>query len=461
MKPAIVTMIVVLLLLPATLTGQSSAPPAVTASGYEPSSLCRNCHPETFAQYNQSRHAKSFTNPLFWAQYFKEVVPRAERSAAYRPVAKRCIFCHSPVLFMNSTGLIRFPDQAFLDDSGVTCDFCHTFDGYADDGTYRKDSSGKKQGPYEQETSWHGQKSNFIQISEFCGYCHNSANHLGAEVKVTYDEWKNSRFPDSFITCQECHMSKHGYVENNRGKFDRGTAAYLNIGWLQGNQAPQRDKLHSHQFPGATSEQQLQGAATLSARVGKTRLPDGRLILGIEVENSRGGHKLPSGSTDLRIVWLEVTARTADGREATVRHFRSGKNGGTNYGIAGMTPEDGEILAGAVPEGSRIYRAIFVDREERRTATFIDAVRIAFDNRLGPAEVRREQYTVSLPPGYDGLVEVRSRLCYLNAPPSFTRRLGLPDFQPVVIAEDLSFFNLSPKEKREPAQWLRSTGTGE
>ena len=36
------------------------------------------------------------------------------------------------------------------------------------------------------------------------------------------------------------------------------------------------------------------------------------MTIDVTVDNSRTGHSMPSGSADLRLLWLEVTARIGD-----------------------------------------------------------------------------------------------------------------------------------------------------
>lgn len=70
-------------------------------------------------------------------------------------------------------------------------------------------TTGKKQGPFI-DNDFHSQESPFIKTSEFCASCHNSSNHLGAEARTTYNEWKKSKFKELQLPCQECHMNRYG-----------------------------------------------------------------------------------------------------------------------------------------------------------------------------------------------------------------------------------------------------------
>lgn len=67
--------------------------------------------------------------------------------------------------------------------------------------------------------------------------------------------------------------------------------------------APERKKLYSHLF---NSDSVAAGAIGLDVSLGKARMPDGKIILKVEVKNKGAGHKMPSGSSDLRVLWLDV-----------------------------------------------------------------------------------------------------------------------------------------------------------
>jgi len=409
---------------------------STNSASFEPSEKCKGCHADIYQQYIESSHSKSFSNPIFWAQYFREVVPRATIDTSFKPIAKRCIFCHSPVLYMSYTGMIKSPEQAFFVETGVTCDFCHSFDGFTPDGDYQMITTGKKQGPFI-DNDFHSQESHFIKTSEFCASCHNSSNHLGAEARTTYDEWKKSRFNELQLPCQECHMNMHGYLKNGKAQFETGMAAKIkadNYRFKTESEVlltPERKKLFTHLF---NTDSVAAGAIGLDVTLGSARLADGKTILNVAVKNKGAGHKMPSGSSDLRMLWLDISVFDSNGREFAVRQPAPIDYSVVDYSISCSDVDDQCILAGAaVPGGRRIYRAIFVDKHGRRASSFIDAYKIIFDNRLDAGEVRLEKYYVKVPPDYSGKILVSIDINYLAAPTSFTQRLGIPDYKNVKI----------------------------
>lgn len=409
---------------------------------YESSDQCRGCHTDQYQQYEESMHAKAFSNPLFNAQYFTEVVPRAQQDPEYVPEARRCIACHAPVVFMNYTGLVTTPSQAGRFETGVTCDFCHTLEGYGENGDYIQVSSGKKQGPYQISGSatHHSEYSGYMQHAEYCGNCHNATNHIGIGVNSTFDEWRESKYGISTntgkVTCQECHMSAEGFQRKGVAQFASGTAAHVNIGSGGYNKnQKEHDKLYNHSFPGAHSIKQQQDALLLEFRVG-TRIADagGRLPFNVFVNNERAGHKMPSGSSDLRFMWLVVTATTPAGGKIPVSLNGHLSEKTIDYSVSGGGAEDATILQGDVPAGSRMYRMVMVNSAGRQSLYQGTAVKNDFDNRLNAAEVRNEAYYLKLPTGFSGKVTLEANLYYRGAPSSFTRRMQVPDFRPVLVS---------------------------
>ncbi|MBI5484383.1 MAG: hypothetical protein HY888_07975 [Deltaproteobacteria bacterium] len=433
----------------ATEVRQSAVPADSSLGGrlayrYESSDMCRGCHAEIYEQYKDSMHARAFSNPLFNAQYFKEVVPRAKRDPKFAAEARKCVYCHAPALFMSYSGMIETPEQAARYETGVTCDFCHTLSGYAENGDYLQNPSGKKQGPLKSTSSHHAEYSGFLQVAEYCGSCHNATNHAGLEVKSTYKEWRESSYGKSGNVCQECHMNKYGYLRDGAAEFNKGKAAHINIGYGDTEQKT-HEKLYSHAFPGAHSAAQLEDALQLEFKIGRRNADaQSKFPFVLHVNNSRSGHKMPTGSSDLRLLWLAVTAATDDGtRFPVILHSRR-IAGAADYSVAGASSDDATVLGADVPAGSRLYRSVFVDGKGRQTLFQYDSVKNVFDNRLNAAEVRSEMYDVLLPKGFSGQITLTATLNYLAAPSSVTRRQKVADFKPVVISTQQKRITLVP-----------------
>ena len=395
---------------------------------YWPSSLCRECHGKIYEQYEQSWHAKAFDNPVFKAQYFKEVVPLAFKDSALLEEAKGCIGCHAPIAYLKTRGHVISDAQVNQEISGVTCDFCHTIRGYSgkSPGNYNYISipGTTKLGPFKIKTNWHRKYSELHTQSEFCAVCHNAVNHHGIEIKATYTEWKESRYAEDGIQCQDCHMNMQGFLTAGMALYESGQAARMEL-----VDVSYRSKIYTHRFPGAHSGAQVTGALTIIIEPEKLYASPGETItINIFIDNSRTGHKRPSGSADLRFLWLDVKAIAEEGNISILAAD------GDENDVAGKRASDQDISENDIPRGSRIYRAIYVDKTGKQTLSSYDAEKIIFDNRLNAAEVRKETFHFTVPYETNGSVSLVAKLNYLPYPSSFSKRLEVPEPKNIEIA---------------------------
>ena len=414
------------------LEGDAARVASFGKEAYWPCDSCRNCHPKTFAQHTASMHARSFSNPVFQAQYTKEVLPMARSSSEMSHEARSCPTCHAPIAHKLSRARLASPDLIQGSGSGVTCDFCHTITGYTGDqpgnGNYLTKPGVTKFGPLKTKTDWHHSYSALQTRSEFCAICHSVNNHLGLDIKSTYAEWKASRYAAEGIQCQDCHMTANGFLTGGFPLYDSGLAASMTLG-----SSPERNKLYTHRFQGARSHSQIEGAMQLAFELpAASAAPGGFLEVRLKVDNSRTGHKMPSGSVDLRYMWLDVYAQIGAER---VQLSPVNPPASQGYDLIGAYDEiDRTILAGAVPLGRRIYRTILADARGVPTLAFYLAKSVVFDNRLNASEVRVETYRGKLPETKEPRFSLVATLYYLPYPDSFAARLELPKAEPVQVA---------------------------
>ncbi len=377
-------------------------------------------------------HARSFSNPVFLNQYFGELVPALDDNPALVDEARKCIACHSPIAAeMEPDRVVTKVEDVSLRFSGVTCDFCHTMTGHIGeepgDGNYISTPGMIKYGPIRCQAEWHRKYSAFHRRSEFCGVCHEGRNYLGLATKTTYSEWKQSKYALEGIQCQDCHMNVVGFLTGGRPLFEPGYVAETPAA-----RVPMRG-LYTHRFPGAHSYSQVIGALTIQVRPRQNTVRPGEKIeIDVYVDNSRAGHKMPTGSADLRMMWLELNAYI-DGEGIPVR-AHSEREGGVRYDVAGEGNFDEKMLDHTIPAGSRIYRTIFVDPDFRQTFSSYKARDIIFDNRLEAAEIRRETYTFIVPSATSEYVAFQAVLRYLPYPYPFARQVGIPRPEAVEIA---------------------------
>jgi len=428
MKTLIIFMILVFaascILLPS-LRCVDAAP--ITYIGYQPSSTCETCHAPIVTQHSASQHSKAFSDPLFQAQYFKEVLPRAEKDAGLLQEARACIACHSPIDAIKFNGLITSRDQGTPAMSGIVCDFCHAIKGFEGaapgNGNFiPAPSPGRKLGPFHEADNWHHVYSELQTKSEICGICHNATNHNGLEVKSTFTEWKNSRYATEGIQCQDCHMNLKGFLQGGKPVYESGRAADPSSTFGIGGRY--HSTLYTHRFPGAHSRTQIAEAETITLIIEtekKVASPGDEIIIHVRVDNSKTGHKMPSGSKELRHLWLELAAYNGNKKV-----FIPATAGADTYDLTGKGPSDREILGDDIPGGSRIYRTVLVDAAGKQTLAFYDAVKIIFDNRLSASEIRDETFYFKIPQDFKDKILLQANLNYLPYPSSFSTRFGLP-----------------------------------
>ncbi|MBF0330101.1 MAG: hypothetical protein HQL10_13175 [Nitrospirae bacterium] len=394
---------------------------SVSGSGeFWHSRSCRGCHNKIYIQYAGSMHDKSFDNPVFQAQYFKEVVPAIKDNATMVEEAKKCTACHTPISYIKNNGHITSKDQVKPGMAGVTCDFCHTMTGFIGkepgNGNFSSTPGDIKYGPIPTIRDHHKDYSDFFNKSEFCAVCHNATNHNGIEIKSTFTEWRQSDYAKKNIQCQDCHMNIKGYLTGGQALFESGKVGETN--WIHFKDYA---KLYTHRFPGANDKKQVEAA--VSVTIDNFTVEGENAIVTILVDNTNVGHMMPTGSAELRLLWLEVQVKL----DNTVIQIPalSSVAAGEKFDLSGGSASDAEIIGDDIPRGARIYRTVFTDSQNKHTFSSYKAVKIVYDNRLLPSEVRRETYKFKMPKQATSKMTVVADLKYLPYPTSFTSKLGV------------------------------------
>lgn len=209
-----------------------------------------------------------------------------------------------------------------------------------------------------------------------------------------------------------------------------------------------REKISSHRFPGAHSASQLSGAMAVSVQDRHERLVPGQVVsIEVQVSNARVGHKMPTGSAELRLMWLEVRVGTADDKVTTLLSALPA-DAARPFDVAGASPSDKASLGADVPAGARLYRAVFVDAVGSQTQDAWLAAKSIFDSRLEAGEVRTERFEHTVPADLaeGGALHVEATLKYLTAPSASYRRFALPPRPSVVMAADTGLLG-SPEDE--------------
>ena len=199
--------------------------------------------------------------------------------------------------------------------------------------------------------------ANMIE-AEFCGTCHNITNPVnGFPVERTYSEWKNSDYGDpanaDFKTCQDCHMPaqanlascSQGGTNSTYGAYGKVRSALSKHEFVGGNawipqilkqMYPMVDQhwTNGQNYQGAfffgpgsrnaaydattaNAIQQLKSAAEVDLTA--TETTPGTIDATVRVTNL-SGHKLPTGYSEGRRMWIRIDALDAN----DVPFFQSG-----------------------------------------------------------------------------------------------------------------------------------------
>ncbi|MBW2219716.1 MAG: cytochrome c554 family protein, partial [Deltaproteobacteria bacterium] len=266
-----------------------------------------------------------------------------------------------------------------------------------------EEDPGIKRGPFADSVSdFHETEfSEFHTSSKICGTCHD-VRHVafGTKLETTYEEWEkgpyNTADPQKRVTCQGCHMYQKPNIPATGATVrpeNRGQAS---------DDGPTRKHIFTHYFVGANSsipndktKQKMaeeKSKNTASVSIDHKQIKKGQLTF--IVKNTGAGHYLPTGVTDIRQMWLEITVRN----ERNKVIYSSGKLDKDNY----------------IPEGTIIFNTVFGDGKGNPTHNIAKAREILHDKRIPPLESLREM--IQLPAGSWKSLMVNARLLYRSAP---------------------------------------------
>lgn len=287
------------------------AEPTLSVGSFLPSSDCAECHPDHAASWATSSHAYAMVDPVFRALV---EVRRADFDGAQDSF---CLQCHTAIGTRGGEIVPGFSwsELSPVVQEGVTCSACHRVSGLERpwNSGHVLDETGPMRGSFEGPEASPAHESVYSALhtrSDFCGGCHDVIELSGLQLERPYEEWLESPSAEAGQPCQACHMPEYA------GPAAEGAAERT---------------LHDHGFVGidvplaegfATPEAVealrgrigvlLDGAAELE--LSAEPVPAGQpLNLVVTAHNLIDGHNLPTGSTFLRQLWLELTVRDADG----------------------------------------------------------------------------------------------------------------------------------------------------
>lgn len=295
-----------------------------------------------FFTWRGSMMANAARDPVFWA-----AVAVASQDAEDPTETQACIRCHSPRAFLEGRGDAIAQDELLLEDlAGVECEVCHRMEADAPPGNAHLTiddvvvgSNVPRRGPWSYPEDGptpappHAVIADaFIGTSDLCGSCHDvttdrervdaDGESLGVlfNEQRTYSEWAGSEFAvagATFASCQDCHMPAvqdmagcrdniaEGHAHDEGGRRHDLLGANRFVIELLAEDAP---ILQSVAFDHTLSllDEFVRTAATLEVQApDSVNLGEGLTDLTVTVTNETG-HKLPTGYSEGRVMWLEV-----------------------------------------------------------------------------------------------------------------------------------------------------------
>lgn len=377
---------------------------------YEKPKVCASCHTSIYMQWRQAMMSQSYTHHWDEIEYFDLAVAHSSKDPSFKDAVDGCNGCHAPLAYLAGDVPPPRPAENSRANEGVSCDLCHTITAVKEDPPFNfswvsepgRTKYGSKPGL---ESPHHITKQNdLFTMTELCGSCHNEKNPFGIWVKSTQIEWKAGPYSKEGVKCFDCHMPKA-----------KGRSASM----------AEEGMVAQHVFLGAHKPAKLRGAIELSMHPLEVEVPyDGTAMIKVELFNAKAGHKVPTGSVEDRILWLEVVAVDEEGKKYHLPVDLKGFEGEeytigsddlaySDMGIPLGEPGFKGVKREDVPVGSRIFRMPYFDENGIMTIMQWNTRSLGTDYRIGPRETKIETFSWEMPDDIAfGKVKITATLNY-------------------------------------------------
>ena len=356
---------------------------------FEDPEVCSTCHRDIYNEWSKSMHASAWEDQWYQPDY---LLAHQQTDGATDLL---CGACHAPIAAR--TGLLPPADGSKFDAAsrrGISCDFCHTVSGVDQmfNMGHVSEPGNVKRGPRGDGRSlYHEVKYTEIHTkADFCGSCHMVIHPAtGVHIIDTWDDWQNNEYGKQGIRCQDCHMTPTPGISKTPGRAALMGKMRDNLpfhGFIGGSSYVQdamgnREQAEmSREFLRAAAEVKLAGQIT----------DNGTLELTVDVHNVGAGHKIPTGTTYIRIMWLQVEVVDSSGKVV----FSSGHIDNKNH----------------VDPDAVFFRVLFRNAEGKLTDKSWHAQGIGYDRRIPAKGKDSETYRIPLPGKGD--YQVTTRLMY-------------------------------------------------
>lgn len=304
---------------------------------FTPPETCAGCHPKQYSEWKGSVHNMAFIDPIYQGELNK-----AAKAVGYK-ITKQCEGCHSPVGMLNGetkgAGISGLSPMAL---AGVSCDICHSISEVThlqtpthepENGSFILAPGGEgfpvKRGALKPSDNCGGgfhkcEQTSFQLRAKLCASCH-QVYHYDSHfpLEATYNEWKSGPYAQTDILCQDCHMVDIKTFKEVADTFRKPTrdeykhyfngANYLlsylgaSAAKIAGDQKLSKSLMAQYDM----AVERLKSAADVDL------LPiyrNGKIAeIKVRVKNLRAGHNLPTSLTNIREMWLELTATDEKG----------------------------------------------------------------------------------------------------------------------------------------------------
>jgi Cytochrome c554 and c-prime len=476
-------------------TSATGVPKAQIQKDFLSATQCAFCHPAEHRQWATSMHAYAMNSPVFIA--FNNFVLRSSGGT----LGVFCTRCHSPIGISSGESAILPNDKRDeLSRESVTCMVCHgahTRDGQAS-GVFHSPIPGQGKitvyGPYYGHDEPGAPKDPAMRLiksphksrhwpvittGRFCGNCHDVFLNDGTNVEEAYSEWKNSPYARKGVTCQDCHMSP---VPGKPVPFVKGPIVDPDLF----PNAPIRAR-SSHMFTGPDYSiipnfgkealgldaadfkahellldkqrvELIRNGATMKVSNSQQVAPGARLKVAVALTNSGSGHNFPTGFVAERQIWVEVMVHDATGRLLFVSGDldRNGdlRDADADLVKAGAEPIDynlENLEANFILQDFKGTQSEFVSSVNRLigpapfvnpSTTPVSLMGFAVNSRvfkrgIPPFATRTAHYSIDVPDGVKGPLQLRVRLRFRNLPSHFVNAIGLGKIRPMIRTNDI------------------------
>jgi hypothetical protein len=403
-----------------------------------------------------------------------------------------CVRCHSPIgderREVADEARAAIHQLSELGQEGITCDFCHTVLGPDVDGSLEGDGianvaiefapGGTKRGPIDDpaDSPYHAAASiDYIRSSELCGACHDVRfakpdlieGRPSQRFENLFTEWAQSPYAfrsnafQRLVSCQDCHMSLYPAAPPGTypsamiaagGKPDRKHAVHaftaVSIPLIDGdprfaNVPVQEERRRS----------MLRAACTLAIEPSTFAPADPHIAVRLTVENVGAGHRVPSGFSQERQVWIHLVVADDAGTIYESGGLVDRPHPETGEGIADGRLEDEDLEDQVRRIDPRTLRAEITPGPDANRRPVANLGLVNFQNAfvritssgehvevVSPLEADGVDNGRSLAPGvpytisYDvpwpdrairGAIHVRARLRFRSFPPDLMRALAI------------------------------------